>query len=107
MSGDNAAGKRPVRLDELLQGKVAGLQVIRGADGRISYRIRGKDSLLANQEPLFVVDGVQMSSVAAATTIDGLSYEDIRQVDVLKDVASTSIYGTSGAGGVIIITTRR
>ncbi|HEX6559873.1 MAG TPA: TonB-dependent receptor plug domain-containing protein [Longimicrobiales bacterium] len=107
LSGDQAAGRRPVRLPDLLRGKVAGLQVVTDANGITTYRIRGKNSLLSDQEPLFVVDGIQMNSAGATTVISGLQYDDIRQVDVLKDVASTSVYGMSGAGGVIIITTRR
>ena len=104
---DKAGGNRPFTLEELLRGKVAGLQVVRGPGGTSIYRIRGVNSLLADKEPLFVVDGIQMTSASAEKALSGLSLSDIRQVDVLKDVASTSVYGTSGAGGVILITTRR
>ena len=101
----NAA--RPLRLEELLGGRVAGLQVIRLPNGRTTMRIRGNSSMLYDREPLVVVDGVPMRFEGVATALSGLVPEDIRRVDVLKDIASTSIYGMSGAGGVIIITTRR
>jgi TonB-dependent starch-binding outer membrane protein SusC len=107
VSGEKASSSRPANLEELLRGRVAGLQVIRGPGGRAVYRIRGVSSLQQQQEPLFVVDGVRMTSVGAANTLSGLTIDDILQVDVLKDVASTSVYGTGGAGGVILITTRR
>ena len=95
-----------LRIEELLRGRVAGLQVITTATG-VSYRLRGQNSILSDQEPLFIVDGVPTSSAQLRSALSGVATEDIRQIDVLKDVASTSIYGIRGAGGVIIITTRR
>jgi TonB-dependent starch-binding outer membrane protein SusC len=107
-----AAGTpRPLRLEDLLRGKVAGLQVVTRPDGRQSLRIRGGTTSLSgntDQEPLVIVDGVQIPSQEnLVSALSGLSPEDIRQVDVLKDIASTSIYGLRGAAGVILITTNR
>jgi TonB-dependent SusC/RagA subfamily outer membrane receptor len=99
-------GDRPVRIEELLRGKVAGLQII-PVPGGASFRIRGTDSMLADQEPLVVVDGIQIPSGNINSALAGLSREDIKRVSVLKDVASTSIYGLRGAGGVILIVTKR
>ena len=93
-------------VEELLRGRVAGLQVINTQAG-VQYRVRGQNSLLSDQDPLFVIDGVPTSVAHLRGALGGLVAEDIRQIDVLKDVASTSIYGIRGAGGVIIITTRR
>lgn len=98
---------RPLRIEELLRGRVPGLRIVKGPDGRFTLRIRGTDSLLYDQEPLVVVDGIQITAGSLHTALVGLTPEDIRQIDVLKDVASTSIYGMRGAGGVILITTRR
>lgn len=95
-----------LHIDELLRGRVAGLQVISTASG-VTYRLRGQNSILSDQEPLFIVDGVPTSPAQLRHALSGVSTEDIRQIDVLKDIASTSIYGMRGAGGVIIITTRR
>ncbi|MEX0907605.1 MAG: TonB-dependent receptor plug domain-containing protein [Gemmatimonadota bacterium] len=102
------AGSKPTGLIEILRGRVAGLQIIQGPGGRgFVLRIRGMSSLTSQVEPLLVVDGVSMSSDQADNALAGISSDDVRQVDVLKDVASTSIYGMRGAGGVIIVTTRR
>lgn len=100
---------RPLNLEELLRGRVPGLQIIRQGD-RAVFRIRGGNPSLRNtaeQEPLFVVDGIQLNSDGARDALAGLTTRDVRQIDVLKDVASTAIYGMRGAGGVIVITTHR
>jgi TonB-dependent SusC/RagA subfamily outer membrane receptor len=101
---------RPFRLEELLRGRIAGLEVVTRPDGRQSLRIRGGTPSLRGappQEPLIVVDGVPIADEGLAAALAGLTPDDIRQVDVLKDVASTSIYGMRGANGVILITTKR
>ena len=70
-------------------------------------RIRGVNSMANDREPLLIVDGIPIRSGGISSALAGLLPEDIKRIDVLKDIASTSIYGMSGAGGVIIITTRR
>jgi iron complex outermembrane receptor protein len=100
----NAGGA--LNVADLLRGRVAGLQVIATAGG-VTYRLRGTGSLVADEAPLFVVNGVPTSAADVDKALAGVMMEDVRQVDVLKDVASTSIFGSRGAGGVIIITTRR
>ena len=106
MSEDEVNKTRSLRVEELLRGRVPGLQVIKGAGGRSLFRIRGTNSLLNDQEPLFVLDGVQLAVGGVYSALAGMTASDIRQIDVLKDIASTSIYGTRGAGGVILITTK-
>jgi TonB-dependent SusC/RagA subfamily outer membrane receptor len=105
LSGDEVSAA-PLRIEELLRGKVAGLQIIQGRNG-VTFRIRGTNSMLADQEPLVVVDGIMISSENLGSALAGLTRDDIKQVTVLKDVASTSIYGSRGAGGVILITTKK
>ena len=96
------------RIDELLRGRVAGLQIIPKPEGGYTFRIRGITTLTGEPpEPLFVVDGNQVSAAQIENALAGLTRDDIRQVDVLKDIASTSVYGTRGVGGVIIINTKR
>lgn len=100
----------PLRLEDLLRGKTAGLQIITRQDGKQALRIRGGNTSLmgnAEQEPLIVVDGVPVNGDDLSNALAGLVPADIRQVNVLKDAASTSIYGIRGAAGVIVITTRR
>jgi TonB-dependent SusC/RagA subfamily outer membrane receptor len=58
-------------------------------------------------EPLFIVDGTEISPRDVESALAGLTRDDIKRVDVLKDLSSTAVYGTRGAGGVILITTTR
>lgn len=89
---------------EALQGKVAGVDITSnerpGALGDIT--IRGVRSLTASNTPLFVVDGIPLSS----GSIDNINPYDIESIDVLKDASATAIYGSRGANGVVIITTK-
>jgi TonB-dependent starch-binding outer membrane protein SusC len=96
---------RPLRIEELLRGKVSGL-VITGSGSSLVIRLRGTNSLLSDQEPLVIVDDVMIQSGNIGNALAGLTPDDIKQVSVLKDVASTSIYGSRGAGGVILIKTK-
>uniref|UniRef100_S0DFJ2 Putative TonB-dependent receptor family protein n=2 Tax=termite gut metagenome TaxID=433724 RepID=S0DFJ2_9ZZZZ len=90
---------------EMLTGKVAGLNVNTQSpadpNSGSDLQIRGAASLLAGNEPLVIVDGVAGGSLRA------LSPQDIASMTVLKDAASTAIYGTRGANGVVLITTTR
>ncbi|HSQ30306.1 MAG TPA: TonB-dependent receptor plug domain-containing protein [Gemmatimonadaceae bacterium] len=95
---------RPQGIEEFLRGKVAGLEIIRQGNG-FTFRIRGAGSMIVDKEPLVIVDGVMIQEGNIANALAGLTPDDIKQVNVLKDVASTSIYGGRGAGGVILITT--
>lgn len=103
--GEDAIKERPlVSPVEALQGKAAGVQVVQysgkpGAD--VSVRVRGSTSVLAGNEPLYVVDGVP------TTDIRGLSPSDIESMTILKDASSAAIYGARAANGVVLITTRR
>lgn len=92
--------------DAMLQGQVAGMQVISssGAPGAsATVRIRGVSSLNAGTAPLYIMDGVQIT----AGDFSALNPNDIQNISVLKDASATSIYGSKGANGVIIITTIR
>jgi TonB-dependent SusC/RagA subfamily outer membrane receptor len=107
LSGEKLDDARPLRIEELLRGRVAGLQVINLPGGNFAFRIRGTSSILQQQDALVIVDGVMIPEYTLRSALAGLIPEDIKRVDVLKDVASTSIYGMRGAGGVIVITTTR
>ena len=99
---DTGAG----RIEQVLQGRVAGLQVIRLPGGGYSLRIRGTTSLMDN-EPLVVLDDQIIHASAISSVLAGISPRDVARVEVLKDAGSTAFYGSRGANGVIIITTRR
>lgn len=88
---------------EALQGKLAGVSVTTtegSPDADVKIRVRGGTSLTQSSDPLYIVDGFQVSSIA------DISPSDIASMDVLKDAAATAIYGAQGANGVIIITTK-
>ena len=89
---------------ESLQGKLAGVDVVRtsGAAGaNTAVAIRGNRSINANNSPLYIVDGIQYDKY------EDINLNDVQSMDVLKDAASTAIYGSRGANGVVLITTKR
>ncbi|TRX58418.1 TonB-dependent receptor [Fulvivirga sp. M361] len=91
---------------QALQGSVSGVYISNnsaGAEqGDVNIRIRGQNSIAANNEPLIVLDGVPFSG-----NISQINQNDIESIEVLKDVSSSAIYGTRGANGVILITTKK
>lgn len=93
-------------LEELLQGRIAGVTVTRTADGGIAVRIRGQTSLIGGNEPLYVLDGVPIQP-GPDGSLTGLNPYDIESIEVLKDAISTVMYGARGANGVIVIKTKR
>jgi TonB-linked SusC/RagA family outer membrane protein len=103
---------RVVSPEQLIQGKVAGVQVVTSGEpgGSTNLRIRGGTSVTASSEPLIVVDGVPMPSggglSAGRNPMNFINPQDIASVTVLKDAASTAIYGSRGANGVILIETK-
>jgi TonB-dependent starch-binding outer membrane protein SusC len=102
-------------LDKAMQGKAAGVVVQSNngvPGGSITVRIRGYGSISAGNNPLFVVDGVQMNTSGTNTFTQSnplafLNPNDIESIDILKDAASAAIYGASGSNGVVIITTKK
>jgi TonB-linked SusC/RagA family outer membrane protein len=107
-------------VEEALQGRLAGVDILTGGDpgARNSIRIRGTATLNTSADPLIVINGVPYSTdiddsfnFATASNEDyaamlNLSPYDIESIEVLKDAASTAIYGTAGASGVLLITTK-
>lgn len=92
--------------DQALQGQASGLQVLSssGEPGAVAnFKIRGINSINAGTEPLFILDGVAVSS----EDFSAINPSDIESVSVLKNASSTSIYGARAANGVIVITTKR
>jgi TonB-dependent SusC/RagA subfamily outer membrane receptor len=105
-SDDRAARANPTSMADLLEGRFPGVEVTRLASGGISVRIRGQRTLRGSSEPLYVVDGIPMNTAGGGVLMD-LDPRDIKSIDVLKDAAATSVYGSRGANGVILITTKR
>ncbi len=89
-----------------LQGRVSGVSVSQSTGapgGQAKIRIRGANSVSAGNEPLYVVDGIALGS----TGLQDINVNDIESMDVLKDASATAVYGSRGANGVVIITTRK
>ena len=106
VDGDVARRNAPTSIADMIEGRFAGVEVQRLANGGVSIRIRGSRSLKSDQEPLLVVDGVPQRAGEGGTLSD-LDPRDIKSIDVLKDAGATAIYGSRGANGVILITTKR
>jgi TonB-dependent SusC/RagA subfamily outer membrane receptor len=98
--------ERAQSVEELIQGRFAGVQVIRLPGGGFSLRIRGAGSLMSSSEPLYIVDGIALPPAPGGALV-GVDPRDIERIDVLKDVSTTSSYGVRGANGVILIKTKR
>ncbi|HPJ62720.1 SusC/RagA family TonB-linked outer membrane protein, partial [Lentimicrobium sp.] len=102
---DKALKDRPiVTVAQALQGKAAGVQVTQpsGKPGSgLAVRVRGATSVLAGNEPAYIVDGIR------TTDINGLNPNDIESMTILKDASAAAIYGAAAANGVVLITTKR
>ena len=104
--GEKELNSRPVaNAFEALQGKAAGVDITSGErPGSVgNIMIRGSRSITASGSPLYVVDGVPLQSGG----IETLNPRDIESIDILKDASSTAIYGSRGANGVVLVTTKR
>lgn len=111
-------------IDQLMQGKVAGVQINQSSaepGGGASVRIRGASSINAGNSPLYVIDGLPITNnpsltgtgrgitnnAAPRNPLNALNPADIESIEVLKDASATAIYGSRGANGVIMITTKK
>lgn len=125
---DDAEAARVNSFDKMLQGKAAGVMVSTGSaapGGSVSVRIRGTSSLRGNNSPLYVVDGIIISNLGDTSDpmsagqqggnsraqeqnpLASISPQDIENIEILKDASATAIYGSQGANGVVLITTKK
>jgi TonB-dependent starch-binding outer membrane protein SusC len=128
LSGESLRGSVTASVDQALQGRVAGVQVTQNSGqpgGVVSIRIRGTTSLTQSSEPLYVIDGIQVSGsgsgisgfdwqggsggqqAAASNPLASINPADIESIEVLKDASATAIYGSRAANGVVLVTTKR
>lgn len=101
---DRQKGTRTV--EELMEGRFAGVRVLRLPGGGIRVQIRGISSLRPDDQPLYVLDGLPLDPAPGGALL-GINPADISRIEVLKDIGSTAFYGVRGANGVVLITTRR
>jgi TonB-dependent outer membrane receptor, SusC/RagA subfamily, signature region len=108
LTEEDIASAQATRVVELFQGRLPGVQVLRGPTGNLTLRIRGAQGLgYSDEEPLVVIDGMPTENTGWSSVLDALMPQDITRIDVLKDAGSTAAYGVRGANGVILITTKR
>ena len=117
--GDRIVNQPLAGVDAALQGRAAGVQVIQNAGNPgtgITVRVRGSSSISAQNQPLWVIDGVPMMQEDFSqlgmggqnlTAVTSLSPNEIESIDVLKDAAATAIFGSRGSNGVIMVRTKR
>lgn len=105
VSGPEITQEATTNAVEAIKGKVPGVDIVstgyKPGDG-VRVRIRGTRSILASNDPLYVLDGVPMSG-----SIGDLAPSDIESIEILKDASATAIYGSRGANGVVLITSKR
>jgi TonB-linked SusC/RagA family outer membrane protein len=118
VSGDAIKDQTAAGFNQLLQGKATGVQVLSNSGvpgGGITFRIRGNNSINASVDPLYVIDGVIISNSdpigsaggqQGSNPIADLNTSDIESIQVLKDANATAIYGSLGANGVVLVTTK-
>eukprot|EP01093_Parvamoeba_rugata_P015061 TRINITY_DN5144_c0_g1_i1.p1 TRINITY_DN5144_c0_g1~~TRINITY_DN5144_c0_g1_i1.p1 ORF type:complete len:612 (+),score=141.54 TRINITY_DN5144_c0_g1_i1:1993-3828(+) len=106
-------------VDGLLQGQAAGVQVQQNSGtpgGEMSVRIRGLSSISGSNQPLYIIDGIPVTSGdfgrigysgQGASALSDLNPSDIESISVLKDASATAIYGARGSNGIVLITTKR
>lgn len=103
VSGEKLAANPVANVAQALQGQLPGVSVM-SQDGRpgasMNIRVRGGGSISQSNDPLYIVDGIQVSDIS------DIPADNIESIDVLKDAASTAIYGARGANGVILVTTK-
>ena len=96
---------RPVtQLASAMEGKMAGVEIVKSSgqpQAGFSIRVRGTSTITAGSNPLYILDGVPTENISE------LNPSDIQSISVLKDAASAAVYGSSGANGVVLITTKR
>ena len=104
VSEEALMAKAPTSIEEALQGQVAGVIIAQSSQfgATPTIRVRGNRSIGANNDPLFVVDGVPIWG-----NMENINPNDIQSIEILKDASATAIYGVRGANGVVLVTTKK
>ena len=108
VSGDDIAHQRVARVEELLRGRIAGVEVVPLPNGDFTLRIRNASANARNAAPLIVIDGMPLPRGGGiGSALSGIAPSDIARIEVLKDAGSAAAYGSEGVNGVVLITTKR
>jgi TonB-dependent SusC/RagA subfamily outer membrane receptor len=106
VSADDIQRTPSESIERILMTRFPGIWVARTPDGGLAVRIRGATSINSSTEPLYVIDGVA-TQPGPNGSLPGVQAYDIETIQVLKDAASTAMYGVRGANGVIVIKTKQ
>lgn len=107
VSAEDINNQRVTRVEELLRGRVAGVEVIPLPNGDFTLRIRNASSNGGNAAPLIVLDGMPLPRGGGiGSALAGIAPADIQRIEVLKDAGSAAAYGSEGVNGVVLITTK-
>jgi len=99
--------QRVARVEELMRGRLAGVEVIPLPNGDFGLRIRNASSNAGNAAPLIVLDGMPLPrGGGVGSALSGIAPADISRIEVLKDAGSAAAYGPDGVNGVVLITTK-
>jgi len=113
VKGEEVAEMPVTNADQLLRGRATGVQISQGSGvpgAPVRILVRGTSSISAGAEPMIVLDGIPMRGGAisgSSNPLESINPNDIESMEVLKDAAATAIYGSRGANGVILITTKK
>ncbi|WP_247233863.1 TonB-dependent receptor [Telluribacter sp. SYSU D00476] len=116
IEGSSIQGVPVTTFEQALQGRAAGVQItsLNGKLGQgIQMRIRGSSSVTASNEPLYVIDGVPMTSNNQGTStspqnpLADINFNDIESIEILKDASAAAIYGARASNGVVLLTTKK
>lgn len=108
VSGDELARQRVARVEELLRGRIAGVEVVPLPNGDFTLRIRNASANAGNAAPLVVIDGMPLPRGGGiGSALSGIAPSDIERIEILKDAGSAAAYGSEGVNGVVLITTKR
>lgn len=102
VTADDISQQPGKSVEEILAGRIAGVQVGRDATGVLTVRVRGGSSIGGTNEPLYVIDGVAIQA-GPGGSLAGINPSDIESIQVLRDAMATASYGSRGANGVIVI----
>ena len=104
ITSDDVDNQANISAEKLMNGQIPGVEVHDKPGGGISVRIRGTSSIMGGNEPLYIVDG--MPVLLQDEGLSWLNTKDIKKIEVIKDIDARALYGSRGANGVVIITTK-
>jgi TonB-dependent SusC/RagA subfamily outer membrane receptor len=108
VSGDELTHQRVARVEELLRGRIAGVEVVPLPNGDFTLRIRNASANAGNAAPLIVIDGMPLPRGGGiGSALSGIAPSDIERIEILKDAGSAAAYGSEAVNGVVLITTKR